>query len=141
MKIFRWPVAVAAGLMAAAGVSAPALAAPHNTNTFPLELACSAGQRYTVTVLEPTPETAAVHMVGSTSVLIPTLFQWHVLVTDATGTVLEESSPPPQLVHGRSAERLDTMECTFTQVAHHDWPDVGAVTIQVDGTVHAYRPR
>ena len=91
-------------------------------------------------MLTPTPDQAAVHVVGGTSVVIPTRFQWHIVVTDADGTVLDEASPAPELVHGRSVERLDTVECTFTQFAHHDWPDVGPVTIEVDGTVDAMFP-
>jgi hypothetical protein len=62
-------------------------------------------------------------------------------VTDAEGNVLDETTSPPQSVHGRSGDQLATLECTFTQFAYHDWPDVGQVTIEVDGTVWAYAPR
>ncbi len=113
----------------------PALGAPDNANTLVLDLGCTDGQHYSITVLEPTPDQAAAHVVNGTSVLIPTVFQWHIVITDTDGNVLDESNPPPELVHGHSAAQLDTIECTFTQTAHHE-----AYTVQVDGTVQAYLP-
>lgn len=120
---------------------APALAAPDNGNTFSLDLACSDGHDYDITLLETSSDPAAVHIVGTSSVLVPTAFQWHVVVTDAEGSVLDETTSPPEAVHGRSVDRLHTVECTFTQVAHHDNPDTGSLTITIDGTVWAYLPR
>ncbi len=132
---------VTAAAFALVLVAAPSASAdPVNQNTFLLDLACSDGQIYTVTVSNPDVEQPAVHLVDSTSVLVPTTFAWHVLVTDASGGVLDESTSAPEVVHGRSVDRLDTIECTFAQYAYHDWPDVGPVTIEVDGTVQAYRP-
>jgi hypothetical protein len=131
---------LAATLAASAG-AAPALAAPHNANTFTLDLTCSDGHDYSITLLETTPEQPAVHIVGTTSVLVPTAFQWHVVVTDAEGNVLDETTSPQEMVHGRSVDQLNTTECTFIQFAYHDFPDVGPVTIEVDGTVWAYMPR
>ena len=133
--------ATAGALAVVLGVASGASADPNNANTFPLDLNCANGQHHTVTVLAPAPEEAAVHIVDSTAVLVPTRFQWHMLVTDAAGHVLDETSTPPDAVHGRSVEHLETVECTFTQFAHHEWPGVGAVTIRVDGTVDAYLPR
>jgi hypothetical protein len=63
------------------------------------------------------------------------------VVTDAAGNVLDETTSLPQTVHGGSVNQLDTTRCTFAQFAYHDWPDVGPVTIEVDGTVWAHRPR
>jgi hypothetical protein len=137
----RRALLVAAATLGLATTGPAAFAGPANAPSFTLELACADGQHYTVTVLEPTPDTAAVHVVDGTSVIVPTSFRWHVLVTDAAGDVLDESGPTPEPVHGTSGERLDTVECTFTQWAHHDWPDVGPVTIEVDGTVEAFLPR
>jgi hypothetical protein len=130
-------VALAAG---AAGFAAPATAGPDNTNTFPLDLSCSNGEQYTITVLENASQQAAVHVIGSTSVLVPTTFRFRTTVTDAGGTVLDDSTTPLESVHGASSAHHDTMECVFTQFAYHDWPEVGPVTIEVDGTVEAYIP-
>ncbi len=139
MTLRRIILTSTAMLATAAGTS-PAFAAPHNANTFTLELACSDGNDYSVTLLQTTPEQPAVHIVGTSSVLVPTSFQWHVVVIDAEGNVLDETTSPPENVHGRSVDQLPTIECTFTQVAHHNLPD-GPVTIEVDGTVWAFAPR
>lgn len=134
--VLGWALAVLLGMPTAASAD------PDNSNTFPLDLSCSNGQDYTITVLATAPEQAAVHVVDGPSVLVPTTFAFHTLVTaDDTGAVLDETSTPPMAVHGRSGEQLDTFTCTFAQFAHHVWPDVGAVTIEVDGTVEAYVPR
>lgn len=123
------------------GTPTAASADPDNANTFPLHLSCSNGHDYTITVLANAPETAAVHVVDSPSVLVPTTFAFHTLVTaDNSGAVLDESSTSAMAVHGRSGEHLGTFSCVFAQFAHHVWPDVGAVTIEVDGTVEAYVP-
>jgi hypothetical protein len=132
----------AAAAVGLALLAAPAAQAdPQNANTFEIQLSCANGQHPTVTLLETTPDQAAVHVVGSTAVLVPTTFQWHVQVTDSDGNILDDTTSPPEQVHGRSGERLHTVECTFTQLAHHDWPDVGPVTIEVDGTVQAFPVR
>ncbi len=139
MTLRRTVLAITAVLAALAGAG-PAVAAPDNDNTFTLSLGCSDGHDYSITLLATTPDRPAVHIVGTTTVLVPTAFQWRTLVTGAGGNVLDEVTSPPAAVHGNSVNRLDTIECTFTQVAHHDWPDVGPVTIEVDGTVWAYLP-
>ncbi len=57
-----------------------------------LDLTYSDGQVYTVAVSSPDAEQSAVHLLGSTSVLVPITFAWHVLMTDASGDVLDEST-------------------------------------------------
>lgn len=128
-------------LAAAPSLAAPALAGPHNPNTITVNLACSNGHDFAITMLQTSPDRAAVHIVGTTSVLVPTAFQWHVVRTDSAGTVLDEHTTPRQSVHGRSVERLDTIVCTFTQITHHHLPDTGPVTLTIDGTVWAHTPR
>lgn len=144
MKIRTRAAAAAPAVLLLAGLGlavSPAAADPNNANSFPLDLTCSNGQEYAVTVMATTGDQPAVHVVDSTSVLVPTNFRFHLRITaDADGTVLDESDTPPETVHGRSGDRLDTFECTFAQFAHHVWPDVGAVTIEVDGTVQGYLP-
>lgn len=121
-------------------VAAPASAAPDNANTFALELNCPDGQDYDITLMQTSSDRAAVHIVGTTSVLVPTAFRWHVVVTDAQGHVLDEMLSSREPVHGASVDRLDTKECSFTQVAYHDDPATGPVTITIDGTVWAHLP-
>jgi hypothetical protein len=132
-----------AALLSAPGVSAAtgpaASAAPNNANTLVLDLECSNDRHYVITVVEPAPDRAAVLVMDSRAVLTPTVFQWHIVVTDDNGNILDETTPPPQLVHGRSAEHHATMTCTFAQTAHHDSPD-GGYTVRVEGTVQAFDP-
>jgi hypothetical protein len=137
----RQLLALAAAAAVTIAGAATASADPFNGNTFALGLSCSDGHVYTVTVLQTAADKAAVHVVDGTSVLVPTSFAFHTVVTaDETGTVLEKTSTPPSAVHGRSGEHLDTFTCTFSQFAHHVWPDVGPVTIEVQGTVEAFMP-
>lgn len=124
---------------AQAALAMTAQAAPQGANTFTLDVTCSDGNDYEVTLVDTAPDRAAVHVVGATTVLVPTAFQWHVVVTDDEGVVLDESTSSLEPVHGRSVERLDTVECTFSQVAHHE-TDSGPMTITVDGTVWAHKP-
>ena len=122
-------------------VGAPAYAAPGNANTFTLDLNCSDGHEYDITLVQTSSDRAAVHIGGTTSVLVPTAFRWHVLVTDDQGHVIDESLSSREPVHGASVDRLDTRECRFTQVAYHDDPATGRVTITIEGTVWAHLPR
>lgn len=124
------------GLAASAG---PAVAAPSNGNTFALDLSCSDGADYPVTLVDTSADAAPAHLVDNTSVLIPTAFQFHITVIDADGNIVDEISPPLEVVHGSSGAHHDTMSCSFAQTETEDIPGVGPVTIRVDGTVDAYR--
>src|SRR5215203_1153090 len=104
---FAVTAALACGLLV--GTATAGQASP---DTQVLDLRCSNGQQYSITVLTTTAEQAAVRVVAGTSVIVPTSFQWHVVVTDAEGTVLDESTTGPYSVHGRSVERLSTVTCT-----------------------------
>jgi len=132
----RVMAATAIGLAMAAATGTAA--APANPNAMVLDLSCSNGQRYSVSVIRPAGERAAVRVLESTSVLVPTAFQWHTVMTDDEGAVLDESTTPMYPVHGQSDPWLDTMTCTFLQVAHHVLPEGGVLTIQVEGTVRAH---
>jgi hypothetical protein len=140
MTAHRAVLAIAA-LAALSVVAEPAYAAPHNANTFTLDLTCSDGRNYDITLMQTSSDRAAVHVVDTTSVLVPTAFRWHVVVTDDQGRVLDESLSALEPVHGASVERLDTVQCSFIQFAYHDDPGTGAVTIAIDGTVWAHLPQ
>jgi len=130
--------AVPAAVLALASAAGPAVAAPYNANTFVLDLSCSNGAHYSVTLVDNSADAAPAHLVDSTSVLIPTAFQFHIVVIDADGNVVDEISPPQRSVHGSSGAQHDTMSCTFTQTETEDIPGVGEVTIHVTGTVDAF---
>ncbi len=129
------PLAVL-GLAAGAG---PAAAAPVNGNTFVLDLSCSDGADYAVTLVDNASDAAPAHIVDGNGVLIPTAFQFHITVIDADGNVVEETTPPLEIVRGHSGAQHDVMSCTFAQTETEDIPGHGQVTIRLDGTVDAYR--
>ncbi len=132
--------ATLAAALVASTAAAPALAAPSNANTFVLDLSCTDGNTYAVTVVGKAAQPAAAHVLGANSVLIPTAFQFRVTVFDAGGNVIDEATPPLEVVRGRSGTHRDTMSCTFTQTETENLPGVGLVTVRLDGTVHAYTP-
>jgi hypothetical protein len=134
------PALVPAALLGLAVAAGPAAAAPYNDNTFVLDLSCSNGADYTVTLVDNSADQAPAHLVDSTSVLIPTAFQFHIIVIDADGNVIDEVTPPREVVRGSSGAQLGTMTCTFAQTETEDIPGVGEVTLHLDGTVDAYLP-
>ena len=128
-------------LLGVATAAVPASAAPFNGNTFLLDLSCSDGSHYAVTLVDHTDDAAPAHLVDSPGVLIPTAFTYHITVLDAEGAVVDDFTTPPASVHGRSGANLDTMTCTFAQTETEDVPGVGEVTVVIEGTVDAFRPR
>ena len=68
---------VALGVALSAG---PAAAAPANANSFLIDLGCSNGQSYTISVVEPSADQSAGHLVAQPGVVIPTAFQFDVTV-------------------------------------------------------------
>src|SRR5262245_2662975 len=111
-----------AAALAAPAVAAPAVAEPTNANTFVLDLSCSDGRHYPITVVENAAQHAAAHLLDTNSVLIPTAFQFHFTVIDADGNVVDEVTPPLDVVQGRSGAQHDTMSCTFEQTQTEDLP-------------------
>ncbi|HEY3199000.1 MAG TPA: hypothetical protein VGK55_00540 [Actinomycetes bacterium] len=49
--------------------------------------------------------------------------------------------PPQETVRGRSGAPHETISCSFAQIENEDTPDVGPITIKLDGTVDAFRAR
>ena len=130
--------AVALGVALSAG---PAAAVPGNANSFLIDLGCSNGQHYTISVVEPSADQSAGHLVAQPGVLIPTAFQFDVTVLDEDGAVVDQFSSPVDLVRGRSEAQHDVMTCTFSQTETDVAPDGSALTIRLDGTVRALLPR
>ncbi len=44
-------------------------------------------------------------------------------------------------MRGRSGAPHETISCSFAQIENEDTPDVGPITIKLDGTVDAFRAR
>jgi hypothetical protein len=138
-KKILFPGLVPAALLGLAAAAGPAAAAPYNGNTFVLDLHCSNGADYAVTIVDNSADPAPAHLVDSTSVLIPTAFQFHIIVIDADGNVVDEVTPLREIVRGMSGEQHDTMSCSFAQTETDYIPGVGEVTLLLDGTVDAYQ--
>ena len=119
----------------------PAAAAPANANSTLIDLACSNGQSYPISVVEPSADQSAGHLVAQPGVVIPTAFQFDVTLLDEAGAVVDQFSSPVDLVRGRSEAQHDVMTCTFSQTETDVAPDGSALTIQLDGTVRAFLPR
>jgi len=128
--------AIALGVALSGG---PAAAAPANANTFLVDLSCSNGQQYTISLLDPAADPAVGHVVDGTAVLIPTAFQFDITVLDAAGNVLDQISSPVDAVRGGSGQRHDVMTCTFSDTETEQGPGGEVVTIRVDGTVQGYQ--
>lgn len=130
-------LAVPLTLAGAALAAQPAAAGPLNGNTFTIDLSCSDGRQYPISVLDPAADQAPGHLIGGTSVLIPVAFAFDVTVLDSAGTVVEHFSSPLEPVRGRSGDRHDAMTCTYAQTETEPAPDGGEYTIVLNGTVLA----
>ena len=129
--------AIALGVALGAG---PAAAEPTNANTFLVDLSCSNGQQYTISVLDPAADPAVGHVVDGTGVLLPTSFQYDITVVDGAGNIVDQFSSPVDAVRGRSDQRHDIMTCTFSDTETEQGPGGEEVTIRIDGTVRAVQP-
>lgn len=73
-------------------------------------------------MVENAAQPAAAHLVNGSSVLIPTAFRFPFTTLDANGHVLDEITPPLEVVRGKSGEYHDTMSCTFAQTQVEEIP-------------------
>jgi hypothetical protein len=128
-------------LLGVSGVAAPAYASPSNANTFLLELGCSDGSHPVVTLVDASDDAAAAHVVDGHGVIVPTAFSFHITVRGAGGAVIDDFTTPWTGVHGTSGAHLGTVTCTFHQTETEVVPDLGEVTVDLEGAVEAFRPR
>jgi hypothetical protein len=130
-------IVAAAGLGAAAAlsISAPASADP---KTEPIEIRCDNGTTYWA-VDKGHGQFAPVHDVGSNSMLVPTSFgEFHGVITDSTGAVVEEFTDPPAAKGSSTRPRATSVSCTFFTSGHFDVPDLGRLDVSGTGTVEAF---
>lgn len=137
MSLSRIAVAALATL-ACSAVGGAAQAAPYNSHTFDLQLGCDDGSTYLLSVIDNQGQSPG-HDENSTSVFIPTDFgEFRITVSDLEGNVLDEEVAPPEVSHGRSAEQVTTLHCSFSQSEVETIPEVGQVLIHVEGTVDGF---
>lgn len=126
-----------AGLAVAAAlsISAPASADP---KTEPIEIACDNGATYWAVANGHGVFTPA-HDVDSTSILNATSFgEFHGVITDSTGAVLDEFTDPAVAKGSSTKPRATSISCTYVIVAHFDDPDLGPLTFTGTGTVDGF---
>lgn len=130
-------IVAGAGVAAAAAlsISAPASADPEG---HPIEVVCDNDTTYWA-IGQGNGQFAAVHGVDSNSLLIPTSFgEFSGVITDNTGTVVEEFTDPPA-VKGRSTRpRGTSVSCTYFTSGHFDVPGLGRLDVSGTGTVDAF---
>jgi hypothetical protein len=130
-------IAAAAGLgvAAALAVAAPSSADPKG-ETIPI--ACDKGTTYSVAVIGNGAFTPG-HDVNSTTMLIPTSFgEFHGVITDSTGAVIDEFTDPAQAKGSSTKPRATSTSCTFTIVEQFDDPDLGLLTFTGTGSVDGF---
>jgi hypothetical protein len=133
----RKPALAAAslGIAAALSVSAPASADPKGEQ---IEVVCDNGTTYSAVVIGNGAFSPG-HDSESTTMLIPTSFgEFHGVVTDSTGTVIDEFTDPPAAKGSSTKARATSTSCTFTIVEHFDDPDLGPLTFTGTGSVTGF---
>jgi hypothetical protein len=123
------------GVAAALSISAPASADPKG---HPIEIRCDNGTTYWAVDMGH-GLFAPVHDVDSNSMLIPTSFgEFHGVITDSTGTVVEEFTDQPAAKGSSTKPRGTSVSCTYFTVGHFDVPEIGRLDVAGTGTVEAF---
>jgi hypothetical protein len=131
------PIIAAAclGVGAALSISTPASADPKGE---PIQLTCDGGATYSVTVNGNGDFTPG-HDINGTTVLIPTSFgDFHGVITDSTGAVVDEFTDPAMEKGDSTKPRATSVNCTFVIVEHFDDPDLGPLTFTGTGTLEGF---
>jgi hypothetical protein len=123
------------GIAAALATSAPASADPKGHS---IEIRCDNGTTYWA-IGQGHGQFAPVHDVDSNSMLIPTSFgEFHGVITDSTGAVVEEFTDPPATKGSSTHPRGTSVSCTYLTVGHFDVPELGRLDVAGTGTVEAF---
>lgn len=122
-------------IAAALSISAPASADPKGV---PIEIRCDNGATYWAVGQGHGPF-APVHDVDSNIMLIPTSFgEFHGVITDSTGAVVEEFTDPPSAKGNATKQRGTSVSCTYFTSGHFEVPDIGRLDVAGTGTVEAF---
>jgi hypothetical protein len=128
-------VAGGLGVAATLSISAPATADPTG---HPIAVVCDNGTTYWA-VGEGRAQFAPVHDVDSNSNLVPTSFgEFHGVITDSTGVVVEEFTDPPAVKGSSTRDRGTSVSCTYFTSGSFDVPGIGRLDVTGSGTVEAF---
>jgi hypothetical protein len=109
-----------------------------SSRSFGVELHCDNGATYDVVVTGSGPFTPA-HDLASNTILVPTSFgEFHGVVTDAEGNVVEEFTDPAVLKGSATKDRATSVTCTFDVEETFEIPELGVVTLTGDGSVTGF---
>jgi hypothetical protein len=123
------------GVAAALSIAASASADP---KTEPIQIACDNGTTYWAVANGHGVFTPA-HDVDSTTILNATSFgEFHGVVSDSNGSVLDEFTDPAVAKGSSTKPRATSISCTYVIVAHFDDPDLGPLTFTGTGTVEGF---
>ena len=101
-------------------------------------IVCDNGSTYEVSVNGNGAFTPG-HDLASTTILVPTSFgEFHGVLTDADGNVIDEFVDPPMVKGSSSKQRATTTSCTFTITESFEDPDLGPLTFTGDGSVTGF---
>ena len=103
--------------------------------SFVVSLACDNGVNYEVIVSGNGPFAVA-HDLASNSILVPTGFgEFHGVLTDAEGNVVDEFTDPPVTKGNATRDRATSATCTFEVEETFTIPELGLVTLHGEGSV------
>lgn len=126
----------AAGCLAALAIAAPAGADPSKDPAIPI--VCDNGHTYEVTV-NGNGEFTPAHDTASNMVLVPTSFgDFHFVVTDSDGNVIEEETDPGLTKGHAQKSRRTAISCTFSFHEEFEDPDLGTLTFEGSGSVTGF---
>jgi hypothetical protein len=134
----KWTAAAAGlGVAAALSFAGPASADPKGEV---IQLDCDNGTTYWVAVQESgNGAWSPGHDTNSTGTLIPTTFgEFHGVVTDSTGEVIDEFTDPPMIKGSATKPRSTSVHCTYEVTDQFEDPDLGLLTFHGTGSVDAF---
>jgi hypothetical protein len=130
----RLATMLGAAVTATAAFSTAATASPDNRHTIPVQVDCSDGTSYALSILDADSPWAAFHGVAGTGTLIPAYYS-DVLVQGFTAdgsTLLFEDDSPGYAPRGVVPAGLgEIKDCSFIISSVENDPDLGEVMIRV----------
>lgn len=103
--------------------------------SFVVQLACDNGADYEV-IVSGNGAFAVAHDLASNSILVPTGFgEFHGVLTDAEGNVVDEFTDPPVAKGNATRDRATSATCTFEVEETFTVPELGLVTLRGEGSV------
>ncbi|HYJ67329.1 MAG TPA: hypothetical protein VEX15_06665 [Nocardioidaceae bacterium] len=133
-----WRLIVAGAGVGVAGALSISASASADPKTEPLQVTCDNGTTYWAVANGHGVFTPA-HDVDSTTVLNATSFgEFHGVVTDSNGSVLDEFTDPAVAKGSSTKPRATSISCTYVIVAQFDDPDLGPLTFTGTGTVEGF---